>query len=144
MDSNRKIDLINAYRQLQGLTLKLSKSTDEEITDLVQKEFQEFVTSRIEQLLNGSAESGESPPASRLTEEDIEIVLALIENVKLKQKLNNAPAPKPVPPQVNQVRNVSSNAKPLKDADPTGERYRSANETLLSRLAKMDNQGPEF
>lgn len=150
MDSNEvnaKIDLINAYRQLSGTTLKLSKSTPETAVNVVQLEFQSFVASRIEELLNGKQDNSNSP-AGQLTNEDVQVLLALIENVKNKQKLNEAASAAQVPqrnPQPQQqIRGGNPNAKPLKDQDPSGEKYRNANETLLSRLAKMENQGPEF
>jgi hypothetical protein len=142
MDANKKIDLINAYRQLSDLTLKLSKHTNEETANTVQKEFQEFVSSRIDQLLNGGTEK-DAPqiPASQLTDDDVHVLLALVENVRSKQRLNEAVASPPAKTQ--QIRS-SSGARPLKDPDPTGEKHRSANESLLNRLAKMDSQGPEF
>lgn len=152
MDANKKIDLINAYRQLSGVALKLSKGTNEEISATVQQEFQAFVESRIESLLNGGSTEQEQKdvdiPASQLTDDDVQVLLALVENVRSKQRLNeaaNAPTPQRRQQQPQQqVRGGNPNARPLKDSDPTGEKYRSANESLLSRLAKMDNQGPEF
>ena len=151
MDSNKKIDLINAYRQLSDTTLKLSKGTNEEIVTIVQQEFQTFVASRIEHLLSGGATETlaevQEIPAGQLTEDDIQVLLALIENVRSKQRLNeaaNVPQVQRRQPQHQQVRGGTTNARPLKDSDPTGEKYRNANETLLSRLAKMENQGPEF
>lgn len=153
MDSNKKIDLINAYRQLSGTTLKLSKGTTEEAASAVQQEFQAFVASRIEDLLSGNSQD-QTPaqidiPASQLTDEDIQVLLALVENVRSKQRLNEAANTqavnqrRPQQPQV-QVRGGSSSARPLKDPDPTGEKYRSVNESLLSSLAKMERDGPEY
>lgn len=152
MDSNKKIDLINAYRQLSGTALKLSKATTEETVEIVQQEFQAFVSSRIESLLSGESNENDQEqvhiPASQLTDEDIQVLLALIENVRSKQRLNEAANAQTIPqrraqsPQ-QQVRG-NNNTKPLKDPDPTGEKYRSANESLLNRLAKMERESPDF
>lgn len=151
MDANKKIDLINAYRQLQGISLKLAKSTPEEIQGIVQTEFQAFVNFRIQELLNGKAAEPEAPvqiPASQLTDDDVQILLALVDNVKSKQKLNEAANSSSTPPRRPQQapRPSSPNARPLKerDSDPTGERTRAANEGLLRQLQKMENEGPEF
>lgn len=159
MDSNKKIDLINAYRQLSDTTLKLSKGTPEEAVEAVQREFQSFVATRIEALLSGTEDQSivqADIPASQLTGEDVQVLLALVENVRSKQRLNEAAntqahvaqqQPQPArrqQPQSQQVRGGNANARPLKDPDPTGEKYRNANESLLNRLSKMERDGPDY
>jgi hypothetical protein len=163
MDSNSKIDMINAYRLLQGQPLKLGKSTTETVTTAVNTEFQTWVSLRVEELLGNTPESKSvAIPAAQLSEDDVDVLVVLIENVRSKQKLNtvvasqqgNAPTSPPVrrvkigPDGIPEPRGMrgNPNARPLvdgptrpSDPDPDGMKRRNGQAMLLRELASMES-----
>lgn len=154
MDSNQKIDLINAYRQLVGTQLKISKNIPEAVASMVQAEFKAFVDSRIEELLNGKQAQATTSVPSQFSEDEVEILRALIEGVKAKQS-GTAPRPRrpvkqqqqPGSGQYDQPETSlrgSSGARPLVDEDHDGSRLRNSQEALLRSLQQMEDSGPEF
>ena len=140
MEANKKIDLINAYRQLQTTTLPLKK-TDEGIVGTVMAEFQEFVSRRISELL-GEKSSKTDSITSNFSEEELDILRALIDNIKAKQ--SGAPRkPEQQPRQrTGPVPEALGNRQ--SDPDPTGQKYRNENAGILAQLKRMDNEGPEY
>jgi hypothetical protein len=158
MDSSAKIDMINAYRQLQGQALKMPKAIPEGITTSVNTEFQVWVTTRIEELLGNTPETkAVTMPASQLNQEDVDVLLALVDNVRSKQRLNGAAGgggPVPVVAQAVSRRGLpeqrgmrgNPNARPLveqavsipNDPDPDGMKRRNGQALLMRELANMD------
>lgn len=142
-DSSKRIALINAYQQMIGISLKLSKYTPEETAAVVQSEFQDFIQGRINELLNGKKPAEES--AKQFSPEDVEVLRALIDGVRAKQRGVASPAGKPAAKYDQPTGTTrSSGAKPIIDSDPDGLRYRNEQISILKSLEKMDNEGPEY
>lgn len=162
MDSDAKIDMINAYRQLTGQSLKLGKSIPEGVVTGVNGEFQTWVKKRIEELLGASQDAvpAITIPATQFTEDDVNVLLALIDNVRSKQKLNTAasgtsqetqpyrppqrrgraglPDPKGMRPNPNAKPLVEQIASGPQGNDRDGSQHRDAQGQLLRELANMD------
>lgn len=145
MDSNKRIALINAYQQLQGISLKLNKSTPEDTAKTVQDEFQSFIQNRIDELLNGKKSIENN---SQFSPEDLEVLRALINGVREKQRGGTQPGRPTTKKSYDQpetgLRTNTSNARPMVDPDPDGLKVRNLQIDMLKSLERMNNEGPEY
>lgn len=145
MEANKKIDLINAYRQLQTATLPLKK-TEESIVGTVMTEFQEFVSRRISELL-GEKSSKSDAISSNFSDEEIDILRAIIDNIKAKQS-NTTISASPRGQEQPIRQRTGPKPEPLgnrqSDPDPTGQKFRNENAGILAQLKRMENEGPEY
>lgn len=139
MEANKKIDLINAYRQLQTATLPLKK-TDEGIVGTVMTEFQEFVSKRISELLG--EKQAKTDISSNFSEEEINILRAVIDNIKAKQ--SGFPSRAQEQPRQRTRPEPEALGNRQNDPDPTGQKARNANAGILAQLKRMENEGPEY
>jgi hypothetical protein len=133
-NASTKIDLINAFRSLQGQKLRIKGP--ENIGSFINEEFQLFVLSRIEELLGDRRAQAEADApriaASALTEEDVEILKLVVESTKAKVALNNrasASYDQPVNPNAivappamrdssGRLVRPNPNARPMRQPDP--------------------------
>lgn len=162
MDRDHKIEKINAYRKLLK-TRRLPQVSDEEsegssVSKELHVEFESWVSSQISILLG---ETLASPAVTNLpfNDEEIDVLKTLIAGVKARRAAPSQEAEQK-PQQRLQVRpaapvqqaslsdaeraRLNASAKPMGNRKMVDSSRKNDNDSLVSELDRMEDQGPQF
>ena len=118
-----KIDLLDAFKFLLDVNLKV-KSTPE-IIETINSMFKDWVKKSIDEIMTPSAHSF-------FTNDEISVLKTLVTTIVNKSKSNSSEIP-----------NSSKKISPLKESLNI-EKYQKEQENILSKLDKMEKEGPVF